>query len=240
MNISLNNVHSFFNNTDNYLFSDSTILLRKSIVFEILGDISSARFLDIGCGNGLISKPYLELNHITFLDLSEEMLKKAKENIPAEIFKNAEFFNSSIEDYESNKNFDIVLLLGVLAHVSDIESVISKVTKLTRGNGLCIVQITNYSNFIAKVLRLYSKFRQLFIKSKFEYSSNITRKVGIIQLFDKYGFSCISQKIYFPTFPGFRFIKREIRTKILFYLYKHRIFSKMGSEIILVFKNQAN
>ena len=229
-------VQDFFNNTKNYLYGNSTILLRKYIVSEIINNVNDCEIIDVGCGNGIISIPYLESNKVTFLDLSKNMLDETKKNVPENLINNAKFHNTSIEKYVPDKNFDIVLLLGVLAHVENIETCIMKIAEISNNNCICIVQITNYDKLLAKILRAYSVIKKSIIKPMNDYDTNIMYRDSIVNIFLKFGFSLVDEKPYLPTFPGFRFLKQETRTKFLMKTYKSMIAKNIGSELLLKFK----
>ena len=191
--------------------------------------------IDIGCGNGYISIPYLTYNHVTFLDLSKNMLEETKRNIPEKLINNAEFCNTSIEKYNQKNNFDVVLLIGVLAHVENVENCISQISKLIKKKGICIVQVTNYDKFIAKTLITYSKFRKLIITPKSDYDTNIMSRDSVVNVFLKYGFSLIDEKSYFPSFPGFRFLTQKTRIKLLMKTYDTKLASIISSELLFKF-----
>jgi ubiquinone/menaquinone biosynthesis C-methylase UbiE len=84
----------YFDNTDIYLRLNPVIKLRKKIIQEILVDQKNMQIIDIGCGNGELTKDFLCSNQVTFLDISNNMLTQAKKNIDAGYIKNATFINS--------------------------------------------------------------------------------------------------------------------------------------------------
>jgi 2-polyprenyl-3-methyl-5-hydroxy-6-metoxy-1,4-benzoquinol methylase len=231
----IGSVHQFFNNTGNYLGSKSTLILRRLLVSEMLGEINGSEIIDIGCGNGIVSIPFLKNNHVTFLDISENMLGKVREDILPGLMKNADFINTPIEELKTEKSFDLILLLGVLAHVRDIKLCALKIGEISRKGGICIIQITDDSKGIAKLLRFYRRAKKLFLKPAFVYNSNVLNKKSIEQIFLKYGFSLIDERRYLPTFPGFRFLKQETRTKFLMKTHKMNFAKKSGPELILKF-----
>ena len=235
MSIKVDNVFDYFNETDNYLCGNSTKYLRKQIVSEIIGNPINKNIIDIGCGDGYISIPYLVNNCVTFLDLSGNMLEEVKKNIPVHLINNAEFYNISVEKYSTIKTYDIVLVLGVLAHVENIENCILHISKLTKKNGTCIVQITNSDKYIAKIIRGYSKFKKTINITSGNYETNIIKRYTILDTFLRFGFTLIDEKPYFPTFPGFRFLKHEKRIKFLMKTYNTKLASTLGSELILKF-----
>ena len=228
-------VRDYFNNDENYIKSNAMTMLRKLIVYDLTGTIKEKNIIDIGCGNGIISIPFLELNHVTFLDLSVNMLGEVKKVIPKNLIHKAEFINEDINYFKSIKKFDIVLLVGVLAHVQDVERCISKVSELLIENGTCIVQITNSNKIMARLLRLYSTLKNSIIKSKMMYNVNVLKEDFIESSFNKYGFSLLEKKYYLPTFPGFKLLSRNTRIGFLSVCYKTRWISRFGSEIIFKF-----
>ena len=77
-------VKAFFNQPHRYLHKRFGLRLRAEITQELLGPLSAVRILDIGCGDGSISLPYLfSGNSLVLLDLSESMLQLARRNTPA-------------------------------------------------------------------------------------------------------------------------------------------------------------
>jgi len=70
------------------------------------GDIEDKIIADFGCGNGLLGIGALMLGakKVYFVDIDKNVLKLAKENCK---FKNVEFFNLDIKDF--NKKIDLVI-----------------------------------------------------------------------------------------------------------------------------------
>ncbi len=236
MSVRENEVYEFFNNTRNYLYSNSSIFLRRKIIAELLGTISGKQIIDIGCGNGLVSNQYLKENHVTFLDLSEQMLHEAKKLVPVDLINNATFLNIPFEESSLRRNYDIVILIGVLAHVRDIREVITKISDITSRDSLCLVQITDKDRFIAKVLRGYSYLKRKITVSLYNRKPNYISKKDIIRLFSEYNYLLEEQRVYMPTFPGFRYLRYETRAKFLNSSYKNIFTAIIGSEVILKFR----
>ena len=233
-------VHDFFDKTDNYLLNSfPTIFLRRLIINEMLPDIDNSEILDIGCGNGMITIPYLDNNSVTFLDLSKNMLDVAKQNIPKEQIDKATFFNTDIENFISRKKYRIIFLIGVLAHVNDVENAISTISKLTEANGICIVQITDFDKALAKFLNLYSKVKRRIMMQDHLYQTNIMNRRTIVNLFLKNGYEMADEQRYLPSLPGFRMISQKTKSKYLLRTYNTNMASNFGSELILKFKKTA-
>ena len=106
---------------------------------EMLAGIDFGDCLEIGCGTGkntawLITKA----KYITAVDLSEEMLNKAKEKINN---SNVEFIQADITKEWSfvKKQYDLVTFSLVLEHIEDLETIFKKVAASLRQGGYVYV-----------------------------------------------------------------------------------------------------
>ena len=106
---------------------------------EILSGKKFDNCLEIGCGTGK-NTIWLEgiTGHLTSIDLSEEMLLKAKAKIQSEKveFKQADIttpWNFTI------KKFDLVTFSLVLEHIKDLDHVFEQASKLLNDNGIVYV-----------------------------------------------------------------------------------------------------
>ncbi len=102
---------------------------------QTLAYIEFENCLEIGCGTGknttwLITKA----KHITAVDLSEEMLAKAKEKINSPIVN---FIQADIlEEWNfATKKYELVSFSLVLEHIEDLEAVFIKVSKVISPGG---------------------------------------------------------------------------------------------------------
>jgi len=117
-------------------------------------ELSTLNILELGCGAGIngfeIAKIATrfgqKLNYIG-VDLSDESISNAKKVV--EIFRsNAElrfsFYHSDANDFLENyvgNNFDIILLIDFIEHVSSPEAVLRMANKKLRKNGMFIVSV---------------------------------------------------------------------------------------------------
>lgn len=91
-----------------------------------LATISFNRCLEIGCGTGKNTIWLKEkANHITAVDLSEEMLAKAKEKIND---SNVHFHQADItSDWNfAERNYDLVVFSLVLEHIHNLDDIFEK------------------------------------------------------------------------------------------------------------------
>ena len=93
--------------------------------------------LDIGCGTGIPLTKYLISNgaEVTGLDISIEMLKKAKKKMP-----NGNFIRADITKFEINTKYDGILAWDSLFHIpiKNQEKTIKKIIGLLKKKGIFI------------------------------------------------------------------------------------------------------
>jgi 2-polyprenyl-3-methyl-5-hydroxy-6-metoxy-1,4-benzoquinol methylase len=227
-------VKAFFDNTQRYTSNNIIITLRKRIVRSITGDLAGKKVMDVGCGNGEISLQYLDGNTICFVDISDEMLGEVKKQIPPGLSGNAEFVRSGIDDLIPSPVYDLVICLGVLAHVPSLESAIGQLSRLVKKDGRVILQFTNFGSPLSALLQMKFILRNLIKGKEVLYETNKTRMKQIRRLVGTNGLRIIKKHTYFPVLPFMSLLKFDRRLRLLEYLCHSRIFSPFGNEVILV------
>ena len=154
-------VAAYFHNPRPYLQRSYNIMLRREIVQEMVGKLSPARILDIGCGDGSLSLQLLKgQTRLVLLDLSEQMLATARANVPAEFGENVEALCGDLMSAELEPGkFDLILCMGVLAHVDSPEDFIRKVCSLLRPGGSAVVTVSCGRHFFGRLRKLYLQIR---------------------------------------------------------------------------------
>lgn len=101
---------------------------------ETLAGINFENCLEIGCGTGKNTEWLLQkTKQLTAVDLSEEMLVKARAKIKAD---NVRFIQADITkewDFAGN-DFDLVSFSLVLEHIEDLDNVFKKLRLVTANN----------------------------------------------------------------------------------------------------------
>ncbi len=148
---------SYLNNA--YANWESTILKNK------IGSVKNKTVLDIGCGGGRNSIPLAKMGaKVTGIDISPQMLDFARKNAKKnKCSKNTIFINSSAwETGLPSKNFDKVLLLGVLEHLPEEyrELTIKEAKRLLKKNGFLYIVINNKNSFFLKSVQKWKKPKQ--------------------------------------------------------------------------------
>jgi len=226
-------VINYFKYPDNYINNNPIIEIRREIILDMLGKLSHKQILDIGCGDGSISIPYINDNKICFLDLTSSMLDLVNELVPQEYKKNATFENISILEYTPGFKYDIILCIGVLAHIPNERQLFQKIDELLADEGILIFQYSNSSNWISAVNRL-KKF--LFVKNKYLYKVNRQNSKKINNILTERNFHIINHQRYWPISPFFSFLTLKLKRKTILYFSRSAIFSSIGSENIVLVK----
>jgi tRNA (cmo5U34)-methyltransferase len=117
----------FYRNSANVIMVERQRSIK--IILEILAvhfsNLTGLHILDLGCGDGVIAKHIQEKfhdNNFCLIDASEEMLRKAKENLGA---VNVSCQHLSFEDYIENQSedskYDIVVSANAIHHLDFVQ-----------------------------------------------------------------------------------------------------------------------
>jgi SAM-dependent methyltransferase len=114
---------------------------------SILTAYKKNTILEIGCGTGNLATHFINSSiHYNGLDLSEDMVKLAKEKNP-----NGDFQQGNITDFTLEKKVDAVLITGrttsYLFENRDINSALKSITKNLNSNGLLVFDFIDASRF---------------------------------------------------------------------------------------------
>lgn len=106
--------------------------------------------LDVGGGSGwlldLVKGIDSRVNYTCVVDFDEKAEKEARS-------KGHDYFNGRIEDYQSDKRYDFILLLNLIEHVADPKAVMAKVADLLSDNGLAVIKTPNVDSLDARLFR---------------------------------------------------------------------------------------
>jgi len=156
--------------------------LEASALHNILSIISFSTILEIGCGTGKNTEWLLQkAEHITAVDLSEEMLSKAKEKIHS---PDVEFLLADINkewDF-TEKTFDLISFSLVLEHIENLDHIFKEVfKKLNEGGYVYIGELHPFKQYSGtkarfeteqglQLIQCYNHHISDFIRSAKKYS----------------------------------------------------------------------
>jgi 2-polyprenyl-6-hydroxyphenyl methylase / 3-demethylubiquinone-9 3-methyltransferase len=105
--------------------------------------LKKLKILDIGCGGGLLCEPLNRLGaEIIGIDASRENIEVAKLHAK-EMNLNIEYKQCLPEKLDLENEFDIILNMEIVEHVSNVDLFIQNCSKLIKKNGIMFVSTIN-------------------------------------------------------------------------------------------------
>lgn len=107
--------------------------LEAKALRDVLTEIAFSNCLEIGCGTGKNTEWLIGKGRVTGVDLSEEMLQKAKQKIVSD---EVNFIQADItEDWKFGNDYDLVTFSLVLEHIEDLQAIFRQVAKALKPGG---------------------------------------------------------------------------------------------------------
>jgi len=231
-----NKVRDFFNYS-NYLGNSSDrICIRSELVKDFLGPRRNVSILDIGCGDGSLSLPLLNCsNHLTLVDISKKMIDEVDSNIPEELKDNVTLINDSFESIKDDDCFDIVICVGVIAHVPNLERLWRKIGSVLKIGGVLIVETTPNPYPLGKLLKPYYYIRGLIVKDKPTYTKNRLKVFELQASAKALGCEqCHHVRYSFPL-PGMSHWSHSMKIRYTRFTLTNSVISRFGSEHVFMF-----
>lgn len=166
--------------------------LEAKALKDILSLISFDTVLEVGCGTGKNTEWLLQkANCITAIDLSEEMLAKAKAKIQSE---KVEFIQANINNEWSfsEKTFDLISFSLVLEHIENLDHIFKEVyKKLNDGGFVYIGELHPFKQYTGSKARFETEEGLQIVQCYNHHISDFTLSAK------KYGFSLAALDEYF-------------------------------------------
>jgi SAM-dependent methyltransferase len=111
--------------------------------------IAGPRILDVGGGTGEVSSLFVRQGN----GASGMVVDPDETSIGVARARGLEGFAGTIEQFETDRRFDLVLLLNLIEHVADPVGVLAKAAELTDRDGLIWIQTPNFRALDGRLFR---------------------------------------------------------------------------------------
>ena len=153
------------------------------------------------------------------LDLSGNMLELARKNVLPQRAGDVEMvrgdFMAADLDAES---FDLILCIGVLAHVDSPSAVIEKIAKIAKPGSCVILEMTDNFHFWGWHVVAYQNLLKLVRPEP--YPLNILKRRWILEMFQENGLAVLDQYRYgLPPIGASLFLGQEEMYRVTRYLF---------------------
>lgn len=190
---------------EDYENGDFEVILtkyRKKKILEILQRYSTQRMLEIGCGMEPFFLSYEEFDYMAVVEPAEIMYQSAIRYCKTST-KNIECIQGFVEDKAAElqeKNFDFILLAGLIHEVEDANKLMSSVRKICPPNGHVLITTNNPHSFhltLAYESGIISQLGLLTDKAKSFQRHHTYTMEEMKQLACKHAFSVVEEGSYF-------------------------------------------
>lgn len=208
-------VKAFFEQTDVYLTYNYNLRIRAETVGHFIANKHFSNVLDMPCGTGDISAPFIDqFDKMTMMDFSENMIATSKKRIGEENQHKVEFVNGDFYARKfSPESYDLVMNIGILAHIKDPMNFMEESMKLIKPGGYLIVQNTDCDHWFAKLIHMYLGFRRMVGKDK--YALNKVAEKDLMAKVQSNGFELVEAFKYNQSFLGLsRFFSNDLKYKL--------------------------
>jgi cyclopropane fatty-acyl-phospholipid synthase-like methyltransferase len=120
--------------------------MRAEVVRSLLGELQGKRIVDLGSGDGQISAPFVRNNDVTWVDVSSGMLAAAVEALDEADRSRLRVVNQDVLGFKADAPYDVVIALGILAHVTDARAFLIHVRSLLRPGGVAVLQYSDHDS----------------------------------------------------------------------------------------------
>jgi ubiquinone/menaquinone biosynthesis C-methylase UbiE len=223
----------FFANPHRYVRNNPYIEFRADAVRQLLPRFTRKSILDLGCGDGRISIPLLgDSDELVLVDSSASMLDLARANVPPKVASQVRYVCTDLAEFEPQRTYDVVLCIGVLAHVYDPSVALRRVARSVAPNGCAIIQITGGSYFLGRATQWLYALKRRLVDSSAHALNHLTLRYVCTELHGS-GLRFASSYRYISV-PGVRRLP-PAATRAIVRAVNRGFLSNWGGEVLALF-----
>jgi ubiquinone/menaquinone biosynthesis C-methylase UbiE len=227
-------VRAFFDRAENHRAAAHVTRLRAHVVRDLLGDVAGAEILDVGAGDGAVTIDLASTaKRLTWLDLSPEMLAAARARIPRQLADRIALVEGDLASFDGM--FDVVVCVGVLAHVSDVDDAIRRLADLTRPGGRLVLELEDHAKLSTLARRISHRLRER-TSPRYGYRLNATRLDHVDASVAAHGLRRIDQRRHWSTPPLLaRVASPSAQAAFERFTLASPTMSKLGSSVVALY-----
>ena len=237
-------VREVFEDSSHYLKSRSVDMSFRIACVQVFADTFQwHRLLDIGCGDGTITAPLMRADtKATLLDCSSSMCALARNNISAPYRNSVDVRHEDFSDAAlGSECFDLIVTVGVMAHVDSPAAFLKKVNGLLRPDGRLILEFTDAFHPVGRVGRAWDWFKERLAPAR--YTTNKLSAREVKALLAENGLQVVSTYRYSRIpLPGIdRLMSRRLQyklTKLIFGSGTRNRLPALGNEYICLLRSK--
>jgi len=170
--------------------------------------------LDVGCGSGglLRSLCQHEYSNLFGLDPSPKVAEQFRDE------KCITIKTAAVGDFKPDCAYDLIVLMGVLEHVMDLDSFLRKITNMQKPSGLLYIEVPDASKFMDCS---DGPFQQFSVEHINFFSYKLLKRLMI-----RFGYVSVAEKRYMLT------IARNIEVSTMMSLWKKQLQDQPLGEMI--------
>jgi SAM-dependent methyltransferase len=108
--------------------------------------LSESDVLDVGCGYGWLLDAFEGARSLSGVDIAHHAIEQASNRKPERIFKQGNVQNP----IPFSHNFDLILAVNVIEHLTDPEAGITSIANATKPGGIVIVHLPTITNWFTE------------------------------------------------------------------------------------------
>lgn len=146
---------------------------RRNIIWQMISRLpkhESMIALDAGCGPGAYLPILLSENYeVDALDPAEEMLGRARANVPDGLEQSVHFHCGDVQSLKfKDATFDLVLSVGVIMYIKNDVKAVQELCRVLKPGGTLIMVVDNKRN-LADLIDIPARARNFFKKIIMKY-----------------------------------------------------------------------
>jgi SAM-dependent methyltransferase len=234
MNSKDERVKEAFADPSPYLRNNAYVALRADAVRRFLPERAGMSLIDLGCGDGRISIPLVEdTGELLLVDSSAGMLELARRNVPPDAVGRVGFECVDLADFEPRRRYDIVLCIGVLAHVPSPPATLRQIAQLVSPDGRAVIQFTDDASCLGRLTHHIGAVRGRLGNAS-GYALNHMTLQSIATELRRHGLRLVDTYRYIFV-PGLRRLPPGM-TRTIVRAANNRLLSQRGGEVIALFQ----